>query len=226
MTGIRSSFTCKGLPVDVRQIGRDLKVGYVLQVSVRKAENRVRVATQLVVARTGNHIWAQRYDRELNDVFAVQDEIAAKIAASVEPHIYAAEVHDFRPERILRRVDPTLWGRSSLFAASAARLALEDAKGHRAVIVTSDGDLQNDPADIPALVNMLESGYDIVCGWRKHRKDAFFSRLLPSRIANRLISWREPRPVCPWGVWRCPTSTAVPSCSFSPMRRSSSPLRC
>jgi len=86
-----ASLTCKGRPVDVRQIGRDLKVGYVLQVSVRKAENRVRVATQLVVARTGNHIWAQRYDRELRDVFAVQDEIAAKIAASIEPHICAAE---------------------------------------------------------------------------------------------------------------------------------------
>jgi TolB-like protein/DNA-binding SARP family transcriptional activator/Tfp pilus assembly protein PilF len=86
-----ASLTCKGRPVDVRRIGRDLKVGYVLQVSVRKAENRVRVAAQLVAAGTGNHIWAQRYDRELSDVFAVQDEIAAKVAAAVEPHVYAAE---------------------------------------------------------------------------------------------------------------------------------------
>jgi TolB-like protein/DNA-binding SARP family transcriptional activator len=86
-----ASLTCKGRPVDVRRIGRDLKVGYVLQVSVRRAENRVRIAAQLVVARTGNHIWAQRYDRELSDVFAVQDEIAAKVAAAIEPHVYAAE---------------------------------------------------------------------------------------------------------------------------------------
>jgi glycosyltransferase involved in cell wall biosynthesis len=56
------------------------------------------------------------------------------------------------------------------------------------IIVTSDGDLQNDPADIPAMVQKLESGYDIVCGWRKDRKDAFISRRLPSMIANRLIS--------------------------------------
>lgn len=65
------------------------------------------------------------------------------------------------------------------FAAAAGRL-----------IVTSDGDLQNDPRDIPALVSRLEEGpFDIVCGWRKDRKDAFWNRRLPSTIANRLISW-------------------------------------
>ena len=57
-----------------------------------------------------------------------------------------------------------------------------------ALIVTSDGDLQNDPHDIPAMVAMLEGGFDIVCGWRKDRKDAFVSRRLPSMIANALIS--------------------------------------
>ena len=55
--------------------------------------------------------------------------------------------------------------------------------------MTSDGDLQNDPRDIPAMIKMLDSGYDIVCGWRKDRKDAFLSRLVPSMMANRLISW-------------------------------------
>jgi hypothetical protein len=56
------------------------------------------------------------------------------------------------------------------------------------MIVTSDGDLQNDPRDIPPMVAILEGGYDIVCGWRKQRKDPFFSRRLPSLVANRLIS--------------------------------------
>src|SRR5690349_6308409 len=56
------------------------------------------------------------------------------------------------------------------------------------LIVTSDGDLQNDPRDIPAMVEMLERGYDVVCGWRKERKDRFFSRRLPSMLANGLIS--------------------------------------
>ncbi len=57
------------------------------------------------------------------------------------------------------------------------------------VLVTMDGDLQNDPADVGRLVKKLEQGYDVVCGWRRRRKDAFFFRLLPSKIANLLISW-------------------------------------
>jgi glycosyltransferase involved in cell wall biosynthesis len=70
-------------------------------------------------------------------------------------------------------------------AAFAAGFAL--ARG--AVIVTADGDGQNDPADIPALVGRIDQGYDVVCGWRKVRKDAFWSRRVPSAVANRLISW-------------------------------------
>ena len=73
------------------------------------------------------------------------------------------------------------FGQTAAFAAG-----FDHARGR--VIVTSDGDLQNDPRDIPALVEELDSGYDIVCGWRKDRKDAFLSRRLPSMIANRLIS--------------------------------------
>lgn len=74
------------------------------------------------------------------------------------------------------------FGQTAAFAAGFAQAAGR-------VIVTSDGDLQNDPRDIPALVEKLDSGYDIVCGWRKDRKDTFVSRRLPSMIANRLISW-------------------------------------
>src|SRR6202521_1366586 len=74
------------------------------------------------------------------------------------------------------------FGQTAAFSAGFAH-----ARG--SVIVTSDGDLQNDPRDIPRLVGTLERGYDIVCGWRKARKDAFFSRLVPSMAANGLISW-------------------------------------
>jgi glycosyltransferase involved in cell wall biosynthesis len=74
------------------------------------------------------------------------------------------------------------FGQTAAFSAGFA-----NARG--ALIVTSDGDLQNDPKDIPALVAKLETGYDIVCGWRRNRKDAWLSRLVPSVIANRLISW-------------------------------------
>src|SRR5436190_1137210 len=71
-----SCFTYKGHAVEVKQIGRELGVRYVLEGSLRKAANRIRVTAQLIEADTGNHLWADRYDRDLADIFAVQDEIA------------------------------------------------------------------------------------------------------------------------------------------------------
>jgi TolB-like protein len=73
-----SSFTYKGKPVDVKQAGRELGVRYVLEGSVRKAEGRVRITGQLVEAETGRHIWAERYDRDFTDIFALQDELTIK----------------------------------------------------------------------------------------------------------------------------------------------------
>jgi glycosyltransferase involved in cell wall biosynthesis len=74
------------------------------------------------------------------------------------------------------------FGQTAAFAAGFAQ-----ARGR--YVVTSDGDLQNDPRDIPAMVALIEKGYDIVCGWRKDRKDTFVNRRLPSILANKLISW-------------------------------------
>jgi len=96
-----SSFTFKGRAVDVKQVGRELGVRYVLEGSVRKAANRVRITAQLVDAATGNHVWAERYDRELPDIFAVQDEITERVVAAIEPQLYAAE--NFRSQRSRRR---------------------------------------------------------------------------------------------------------------------------
>ena len=86
-----STFTYKGRAVDVRQVGRELGVRYVLEGSVRTASGRIRATAQLVDAQTGKHIWAERYDRELGDVFAVQDEITRNVVAAIEPHLYAEE---------------------------------------------------------------------------------------------------------------------------------------
>lgn len=82
-----STFIYKGRAVDVREIGRDLGVRYVLEGSVRRAGGRIRITAQLVETRGANHVWAERYDRELSDVFAVQDEISQRIAAVVEPEV-------------------------------------------------------------------------------------------------------------------------------------------
>lgn len=92
-----SSFTYKGRAVHIRQIAEELGVRYVVEGSVRKADNRVRVTAQLNDATTGSHLWAERYDRELVDVFAMQDEITNAIAAAIEPQIHAAE--NFRAHR-------------------------------------------------------------------------------------------------------------------------------
>jgi TolB-like protein/cytochrome c-type biogenesis protein CcmH/NrfG len=92
-----SSFTYKGKAVHIKQIGAELGVGYVVEGSVRKAQDRVRITAQLNDVTTGAHIWAERYDRELKDVFAVQDEITEAIVAAIEPQLYAAE--NFRAQR-------------------------------------------------------------------------------------------------------------------------------
>jgi len=86
-----SAFTYKGRNVDVKQVGRELGVRYVLEGSVRRGGNRLRVTAQLVEAESGNHVWAERYDRDLADIFAVQDEITERVVAAIEPELYAAE---------------------------------------------------------------------------------------------------------------------------------------
>jgi len=86
-----SSFVFKGNTVDVKQISRDLGVKYVLEGSVRKSGNRVRISAQLIEATAGHHIWADRYDRNLEDIFAVQDEISEAITTAVAPAFVSAE---------------------------------------------------------------------------------------------------------------------------------------
>ena len=98
-----SSFQYKGRSVDVRQIGRELGVFYVLEGSVRRSGNRVRIAAQLVDAASGAHRWAERYDRKLEDIFAVQDEVVRTIAPVLAAHLNKAEV-----ERTLLKA-PSTW---------------------------------------------------------------------------------------------------------------------
>jgi adenylate cyclase len=94
-----SSFTYKGKVVELKQVGRELSVRYVLEGSLRKAGTYVRITTQLVDAETGYHIWADRYDRELVNIFAVQDEITERVVTAIEPQLYVTEGH--RAKRIL-----------------------------------------------------------------------------------------------------------------------------
>ena len=92
-----SSFIYKGKAVHMKQLAEELGVGYVVEGSVRKDGDRVRITAQLNDVTTGSHIWAERYDRALVDVFAVQDEITEAVVAAIEPQLYAAE--SFRAKR-------------------------------------------------------------------------------------------------------------------------------
>ena len=88
-----STFTYKGRAVDIKQISRELGARYVLEGSVRKSGPRVRISAQLIEAATSAHIWAERYDRDLVDIFAVQDEITKNVATAIEPTMAQAEQH-------------------------------------------------------------------------------------------------------------------------------------
>ena len=87
-----SSFTYKGRAVDVKQVGRELGVRYVLEGSVRKAGSRVRITGQLIDTSTGAHLWAERFDGGLEDIFDLQDQVTASVVGAIAPKLEQAEI--------------------------------------------------------------------------------------------------------------------------------------
>ena len=135
-----STYTYKDKSPDIREVAADLGVRYVLEGSVRKAGDRLRVASQLIDASSGAHVWAEHYDRPSTDVFAVQDEITENVVASIEPHLYAAENRRFQtkpPESIdawgyVMRAMPQIWARGE----KEIETALDDLQ--RAIAIRPD----------------------------------------------------------------------------------------
>jgi len=127
-----SSFTFRGRPLDLREIGRALGVRYVLSGSVRRSGQRLRIAAQLSDASTGRQVWAERYDLELLDFFALQDAIAASVIGAIEPQLYAAEhqrIETRRPESLdawgfVMKAMPTVWTWFSAKDIAAAQALL------------------------------------------------------------------------------------------------------
>src|SRR5438034_2799035 len=103
-----SSFTYKGRAVDVKQVGRELGVRYVLEGSVRKSANRVRITGQLVDATTGAHIWADRFDGGLDDIFELQDQVASSVVGAIEPRLLLSEI-ERATRRPTERLDATIY---------------------------------------------------------------------------------------------------------------------
>jgi adenylate cyclase len=121
--GRNSAFQYKGKAVDLRQIGRELDARYLLEGSVRRSGNRIRITAQLIDAATGAHRWAERYDRELHDVFAVQDEVARAIVAILAAHVKRAETERalLKPPAAWEAYDYYLRGAEAFFLHTSRR---------------------------------------------------------------------------------------------------------
>src|SRR6185295_3561427 len=126
-----STFTYKGKAVDVRHVSRDLGVRYVLEGSVRKSGNRLRIIAQLIDASTGNHIWSERYDGDLADIFDLQDRVTEAIVGAIEPTITLSEIERAKRKRpdsldaydCVMRALPTIWSHDAEAIAEGLRLA-------------------------------------------------------------------------------------------------------
>ena len=155
-----SSFVYKGKAVDVKQVAADLGVRYVVEGSVRKAGNRVRIAAQLIDASSGQHVWAKTYDRELTDVFAVQDEISEAIAASLAGDLQRAE-HAHAQRRPPENLEA--WGLYQRALPLVHRFTREDSGQARALLERA---VALDPQFSTPLARLAEVGiWEVVNSW-------------------------------------------------------------
>jgi TolB-like protein/Tfp pilus assembly protein PilF len=173
-----SSFTYKGRSVDVRHVSRDLSVRYILEGSIRKAGERVRITAQLIDGETANHIWAEKYDRLLTDIFDLQDEITAKIAAATQPALYAAEssrVDTKNPE------DLDAWD-LHLRARDVAHRGTKEAVQESLAIAAKA--LAMDSSSSGAAKVLASSLYQkVISGWSENRGQDFAQALLNAEKA-------------------------------------------
>jgi TolB-like protein/class 3 adenylate cyclase len=139
-----SSFTYKGRAVDVKQVARELGVRYVLEGSVRKAQNRVRITGQLIDTATGAHIWADRFDGALDDIFELQDHVASSVAGAIEPKLRQSEI-----ERASRKPTANLTAYDLYLRALAQSYRFTD-EGFAQAVAFARQALAIDPSYAPA----------------------------------------------------------------------------
>ena len=155
-----TTFALKGIAGSVAQVAKDLAVRYVLEGSVRKAGTRVRITAQLIDATTDRHVWADRYDRDLDDIFAVQDEITRNIIGSIAPGILTAEI-----QRAQRKDATQLNAWDCMMRAHwhIRRFTKEDNAKARKLLSQA---LEFDPNNAPALADLaFANHFDAVFGW-------------------------------------------------------------
>lgn len=168
-----SSFTYKGTYPDIRTVGRELGVRYVLEGSVRKVGNRIRVTAQLIDTTTGSHVWAEKYDRELDDVFELQEELTGHIVSAIAPEIMAvelAEAHRRHPDD-LNSHEMALKARALLWKSSVTA----DAPLRESAIDQARASLETNPNNVLAL-GVIAQG--------------MWHRIYFNTSANRLADWQ------------------------------------
>jgi TolB-like protein/Tfp pilus assembly protein PilF len=139
-----SSFTFKGHSVDVKEVGRQLGVRYVLEGSVRKATNRVRITGQLIDTATGAHIWADRFDGMLDDIFELQDQVASNVVGAIEPKLQRSEM-----ERVARKPTASI-GAYDLYLRALEQSHKYTIEGMREAVALLERALVIDPGYAPA----------------------------------------------------------------------------
>lgn len=190
-----SSFQYKGRPVDVRQIGRELGVRYVLEGSIRRSGDRVRISAQLVDAVAGAHRWAERYDRKLEDVFAVQDEVARTIVAVLALHVNKAET-----ERVLT-TPPATWQAYEHYLRAADTLVsyhsslnkddlLQGRRGLRQVLAVDPNYARAHASFSRTYVSLWVHRWDDDCPWSVALERAYQSACEAVRLAPNLPAAR------------------------------------
>ncbi len=176
-----SSFTYKGKAVKVRVVGRELGVRHVLEGSVRKSGNRVRITAQLIDAATGNHVWAERYDRELTDVFAVQDEVTQEIVSILAVKLSADEAA--RLQRVVR-TDPDAYDLLLRGLALQHRYTQETNAESREYFMKA---IAIDPGYARAHANIGYSlSLDVLNGWPEDREATLYKAEAHIETAIRL----------------------------------------
>jgi adenylate cyclase len=206
-----SSYAYKGQPIDVSRIGRELGVRYVLEGSVRRAGERIRITAQLIEAEGRSHVWAERYDRNLTDLFAVQDEISRSIVATVAPELLEAEM-----QRVRRKNPETLgaWECAMRAQWHLARLTREDIA--EALRLAAQATALDPGTTLGLNIAAFAHLYAIAYGWEPSAAQALWRP-----ISRRRRRWRwirgMPRRTRLWRrakrTWAVPM-TRLPDCSL------------
>ncbi len=175
-----TSFAYKGTSADIRKVREELGVGYVLEGSVRKSGERARVTAQLIDAKTGNHVWAERYDRRITDIFDLQDEVTEKIATAIEPEITIVEIER---AKLKKPASVTAW---DLYLRGLQGFHLVTKDGNVDAIRQLEASIEREPDYVPALsVLSMCHTCDALFQWTSNRSQAIDAA---GELARRAVS--------------------------------------